>query len=186
MQYDNANRLININTNNGLIQNTSFTYDNNRNKTSINRLNTPNKSEQYNYDNGNRLINYKRGVIGGTLTTNNTYTYDALGNRTNANLNGNNTVYTSNNLNQLINSNNGVQNINYTYDTNGNLSYDGKYYKTYDAEGRLIKDSASVLNVLTYKYDAFGRRVQKHLMDSLPTTPFQNYNKLKKEKVMAL
>ena len=163
MQYDNANRLININTNNGLIQNTSFTYDNNRNKTSINRLNTPNKSEQYNYDNGNRLINYKRGVIGGTLTTNNTYTYDALGNRTNANLNGNNTVYTSNNLNQLINSNNGVQNINYTYDTNGNLSYDGKYYKTYDAEGRLIKDSASVLNVLTYKYDAFGRRVQKTL-----------------------
>lgn len=163
LQYDNANRLININTNNGLIQNTSFTYDNNRNKTSVNRLNAPDKSEQFSYDNGNRLTNYKRGVIGGAITTTNIYTYDPLGNRTTANLNGTNTIYTSNNLNQLINSNNGAQNINYTYDNNGNLTYDGKYYKTYDAEGRLQKDSASVLNVLTYKYDAFGRRVQKTL-----------------------
>jgi RHS repeat-associated protein len=163
MQYDNANRLLNINTNNGLIQNSSFTYNNNQNKTSINRLNASNKSEQFTYDNGHRLINYKRGIIGGAITTNNTYSYDALGNRTNANLNGTNTVYTSNNLNQLTGSNNGVQNITYTYDNNGNLTYDGKYYKTYDAEGRLIKDSASVLNVLTYQYDAFGRRVQKTL-----------------------
>lgn len=163
LQYDNANRLININTNNGLLQNTSFSYDNNWNKTSVNRLNAPNKSEQYNYDNSNRLTSYKRGVIGGVITTTNSYTYDALGNRINANLNGTNTVYTSNNLNQLINSNNGVQNINYTYDNNGNLTYDGKYFKSYDAEGRLIKDSASVLNVLTYRYDAFGRRVQKML-----------------------
>jgi RHS repeat-associated protein len=163
MQYDNANRLININTNNGLIQNTNFAYDNNFNKTSINRLNAPNKSEQYSYDNDNRLINYKRGVIGGTITNNHIYIYDALGNRTNANLDGTSTVYTSNNLNQLINSNNGIQNINYTYDNNGNLTYDGKYYKTYDAEGRLIKDSASALNVLTYQYDAFNRRIQKTL-----------------------
>ncbi|HMC99280.1 MAG TPA: RHS repeat-associated core domain-containing protein, partial [Ferruginibacter sp.] len=45
----------------------------------------------------------------------------------------------------------------------GNLSYDGLFYKTYDAEGRLVKDSSSPSNVLTYQYDAFNRRVQKNL-----------------------
>ncbi|MBK8710645.1 MAG: hypothetical protein IPL97_01990 [Niastella sp.] len=47
------------------------------------------------------------------------------------------TPYTHNIINQLTNSNNGIQNINFTYDNNGNLTYDGIFYKTYDAEGRL-------------------------------------------------
>ncbi|MBX9782098.1 MAG: T9SS type A sorting domain-containing protein [Chitinophagaceae bacterium] len=161
MQYDFANRLSGISTGNGTIQNMSFAYDKNQNKTAVSRLNTTGKSEQFTYDNGNRLTNYKRGPVGGPFTINNTYTYDALGNRISANLNGTNTNYTTNNLNQLVTSNNGVQTINYTYDANGNLSYDGKYYKTYDAEKRLMKDSASPTNVLTYAYDALGRRILK-------------------------
>ncbi len=161
MQYDFANRLSNISTDGGSIQNTAFTYDKERNKTSINRLNDPALSEQFTYDNGHRLTNYKRGIIGGTPIIQNTYSFDAVGNRTNANLNGTNTNYTSNNLNQLTNSNNGSQNINFIYDNNGNLTYDGIFYKTYDAEGRLLKDSSAPLNVLSYQYDAFNRRVQK-------------------------
>lgn len=161
MQYDFANRLSSISTAGGSIQNTAFTYDNERNKTAINRLNNPSLSEQFTYDNGHRLTNYKRGIIGGATTTQNTYSFDAVGNRTNANLNGTVTNYTTNNLNQLTNSNNGAQNINFVYDNNGNLSYDGSFYKTYDAEGRLLKDSSSPSNVLIYQYDAFNRRVQK-------------------------
>lgn len=161
MQYDFANRLSNISTAGGSIQNMVFTYDKERNKTSINRLNNPALSEQFTYDNGYRITNYKRGIIGGAPTIQNTYSFDAVGNRTNANLNGTNTNYTSNNLNQLTNSNNGAQNINFIYDNNGNLTYDGTFYKTYDAEGRLLKDSSSLSNVLTYQYDAFNRRVQK-------------------------
>jgi RHS repeat-associated protein len=177
MQYDNANRLINYNTANGTIQNTNISYDNNWNKTALTRANTPTKSEQYVYDNGNRLTNFKRGIAGSPVLQN-TYTYDALGNRTNANLNGTNTAYTTNNLNQLINSNNGIQNINFTYDNRGNLTYDGKYYKTYDAEGRLIKDSASVSNKLTYLYDAFGRRTQKSLNGNILNYTFAGLSQI--------
>ncbi|MBI5856504.1 MAG: hypothetical protein HZB42_02540 [Sphingobacteriales bacterium] len=163
MQYDFANRLTDFSTAGGSIQNTNFSYNNEQNKTAINRLNNPAKSEQFTYDNGRRLTNYKRGIIGGTPTIQNTYTYDAVGNRISANLNGVNTTYTSNNLNQLTNSNNGTQNINFTYDNNGNLTYDGLFYKTYDAEKRLLKDSSSPANVLTYQYDAFNRRVRKNM-----------------------
>ncbi|HWR33611.1 MAG TPA: RHS repeat-associated core domain-containing protein [Chitinophagaceae bacterium] len=163
MQYDFANRLSNFSTAGGTIQNTNFSYDSERHKASINRLNNPAKSEQFVYDNGRRLTNYKRGVIGGVISIENTYSYDALGNRTTASLNGTNTTYTSNNLNQLTNSNNGAQNINFTYDNNGNLTYDGFFFKTYDAEKRLLKDSSSPANVLTYQYDAFNRRVRKSM-----------------------
>ncbi len=162
-QYDFANRLSNIYSGAGAIQNSNFTYNNEWNKTSVNRLNNPASSEQFTYDNGRRLTNYKRGIIGESPLTENTYQYDALGNRTSASLNGTNTSYTSNALNQLINSNNGVQNISYTYDDNGNLTYDGLYYKKYDAEKRLIKDSSSPANVFTYTYDALNRRVKRNL-----------------------
>ncbi len=159
MQYDNANRLINYTTTNN-IQNANISYDNEMQKTAVTKVNAPTKSEQFVYDNGQRLTSYKRGIAGSPVIQNN-YTYDALGNRTNANLNGTNTTYSTNNLNQLTNSNNGSQNINFTYDNRGNLTFDGNYFKTYDAENRLVKDSASTTNVLTYLYDALGRRTQK-------------------------
>lgn len=161
LQYDFANLLSNFSTSNGSIQNTSFTYDKERNKQTINRFNNSVQSEQFIYDNGYRLTNYKRRVIGGAPIIQNNYSFDAVGNRTNANLNGTATNYSVNNLNQLTNSNNGTQNINYTFDNNGNLTFDGIFYKTYDGEGRLLKDSASSTNVITYQYDAFGRRVSK-------------------------
>lgn len=161
-QYDFASRLSNISTSVSSIQNSSFIYNNEQQKTSINRLNNPAASEQFMYDNNGRLTNYKRGIIGGSPLVQNTYSYDALGNRTTANLNGTNTTYISNNLNQLINSNSGAQNINFMYDNNGNLTYDGHFYKSYDAEGRLLKDSSSPANVVSYQYDAFNRRVRKN------------------------
>ncbi len=159
-QYDFANRLSSFTTGT-TVQNSSFTYNKEQQKTAINRLNNPSGSEQFTYDNNSRLINYKRGEISGSPVIQNSYVYDALGNRVSANLNGVNTTYTSNNLNQLLNSNNGSQTINFVYDNNGNLTYDGKYYKTYDAEKRLVKDSLSPAYVITYGYDAFGRRVKK-------------------------
>ncbi len=162
-QYDFANRLSSISTAGGSIQNNYFTYNNEQQKTSINRLNDPAKSEQFTFDNGRRLTNYKRGVIGGSPVIENIYNYDALGNRTAANQNGINTTYTGNNLNQLTNSNNGTQNINFTYDNNGNLTYDGQFFKFYDAEKRLLKDSSSPVNIITYQYDALNRRTRKNI-----------------------
>ncbi len=160
MQYDFANRLSSISTANGTIQNTSFTYDKEMNKTAITRNNNPSLSEQFTYDNGYRLTNYKRGLVGSPVIQN-SYTYDAVGNRTLANLNGTNTNYTINNLNQIT-ATSGGQNISFTYDGRGNLTYDGIFYKTYDADGRLLKDSASPVNIIAYSYDAFNRRVIKN------------------------
>jgi RHS repeat-associated protein len=162
MQYDFANRLSSINTANGAIQNTFFTYDNAMNKLAVNKLHSPSLSEQFAYDNAHRLTSYNRGVPGGTPTLQNTYSYDAVGNRTAANINGTAFTYTANNLNQLLTSNSSSQNIVFAYDNNGNLTYDGLFYKTYDAEGRLVKDSSGPLQVLTYAYDALNRRTQKN------------------------
>jgi len=160
MQYDFANRLSSISTANGSIQNTSFTYDKEMNKTAITRNNHPALSEQFTYDNGYRLTNYKRGPSGSPVIQN-SYTYDAVGNRTVANLNGTITSYSINNLNQLTAASGG-QNVLFTYDGRGNLTYDGIFYKIYDSEGRLMKDSASPVNVIAYHYDAFNRRVIKN------------------------
>ncbi len=162
MQYDFANRLTNISTRNGSIQNTSFEYDKENNKTKIIRNNNPALSEQFTYDNGYRLTNYKRGVIGGTITQNNNYAYDAVGNRLSTNINGSSSAYNINNLNQ-ISSISGAQNIAFTYDSRGNTTYDGTFHKKYDSENRLIKDSASPANVIAYTYDAINRRVIKSL-----------------------
>ena len=153
LQYDMANRLVNLTTASGTIQQLSYTYDKEGNKKSINWLNNPSLNESFTYDNGYRLTAYQRGA------QQNTYSYDAVGNRTAANMNGINTTYTINNLNQLT-SRNGT---NFTYDSRGNLTYDGQFYKSYDAEGRLMKDSAAPTTVIAYAYDAFGRRMIKSI-----------------------
>ncbi|MBL0180929.1 MAG: hypothetical protein IPP96_01065 [Chitinophagaceae bacterium] len=160
MQYDFANRLTSISTANGTIQNTSFTYDKEMNKTAITRNNNPSLFEQFTYDNGYRLTNYKRGPVGSPVIQN-SYSYDAVGNRTLANLNGTNTNYSINNLNQVTSASGG-QNVSFIYDGRGNLTYDGVFHKTYDAEGRLLKDSASPVNIIAYNYDALNRRVIKN------------------------
>jgi len=44
----------------------------------------------------------------------------------------------------------------FTYDSSGNLTGDGTYSPSYDAESHMISDAG-----VTYVYDAFGRRVNK-------------------------
>ncbi len=157
MTYDFANRLNNLNTQTGVIQNSSFTYDKERNKTAISRGNAS-LNETFTLDNNYRLSNYKRGA-----TLENTYGYDNLGNRTSANLNGVANTYTKNNLNQLTASNGTAL----QYDARGNLLFDGLWYKTYDAENRLKKDSLNPGSVITYTYDGLGRRVRKNVAGNL-------------------
>ncbi len=163
LQYDFANRLSNLTTSaaSGALQNSQFSYDKEYNKTAITRNNNPTLSEQFTYDNGYRLINYKRGPAGSPVIQN-TYTYDAVGNRTAANLNGAATTYSVNNLNQLT----GVNSTSFIFDARGNLTYDGTFYKTYDAENRLVKDSSSPAGVMIYGYDAINRRVIKSVNGS--------------------
>ena len=160
MQYDFANRLSNLTTStaSGTIQNSQYSYDKEYNRTAIIRPDNQSYSEQFTYDNNYRLIQYKRGPVGNPVLQN-SYTYDAVGNRTGANLNGIAKTYTVNNLNQLT----GVNSTSFTFDDRGNISFDGTFFKTYDAENRLVKDSASPGNIISYAYDAIGRRVMKSI-----------------------
>lgn len=163
-QYDFATRLSSFSTNRNNIPSLSFQYDNEMNRTVVARTNMPQASETFAYDAGNRLITYKQGTLAGNTIPSpliqNTYTYDAVGNRTAANLNGLSTTYTTNNLNQLTSLSNTNQNINFTYDGNGNQTYDGSFYMRYDPEGRKLADSITG-NLYSFQYDALGRRIQK-------------------------
>jgi RHS repeat-associated protein len=85
------------------------------------------------------------------------YDYDKLGNRRIV-VNGVTTAYTSNALNQYEN----VAGTSYTYDKNGNLTYDGVYHYYYDCENRLTDvNNAADAAIVSYKYDYKGRRVAR-------------------------
>lgn len=157
LQYDFSNRLNSLITS-GNIQHSLFTYDKERNKTAINRFNNSALSEQFTYDNGYRLTGYTRGASGSPQIQN-TYSYDPAGNRTTAMLNGITTTYNVNNLNQLTS----VNGTGFTFDDRGNITFDGTFYKTYDGENRLVKDSAAPSVVVVYSYDALGRKVVKSI-----------------------
>lgn len=156
-QYDFAGRLQSISA--GSFYSITYAYDKNGNRTSVLRGN--NLSEFYTYDNGNRLLTFKRGSVSGPYNVNNSFNYDLMGNRTSAVIAGKNYSYTHNALNQMLSANDGSKTINYTYDANGNLTFDGKYFKSYDANKRLIRDSASTSEVIRYQYDAIGRMTGK-------------------------
>lgn len=159
-QYDIANRLIGYSSGNGAIQQVQISYDKMGNKTSILRPNQPDRAEHFTYDNNYRLTQYRRGPQG-SPNLQHTYTYDALGNRLSANIGGTTTTYGVNNLNQLTQKTTGGIATTLLYDENGNLRFDGKFYKIYDAEKRLLSDSVSPAEVYTFQYDALGRKIEK-------------------------
>ena len=119
----------------------------------------------YGYNNRNEL----------TFATSGTnafaYVYDSIGNRTSSLVNSETNSYTANNLNQYtsIRQDSGTLCANKIpqYDADGNLTEDGKYSYTYDAENRLVSvatvasvnDDLSVLNT----YDHRHRRILKHV-----------------------
>lgn len=91
---------------------------------------------------------------------------DDLGNRSNVALrSGTNQAYTVDNL---TNKYTAIASVNQTYDNAGNLTADYHgYLYTYDYENRLIKVSNSSIDLVTYSYDALGRRIVKNdLVDS--------------------
>ena len=159
-QYDAANRLIGYISGSGHIQQVQITYDKAGNKTAIVRPQNNSRSEYFTYDNNYRLTQDRRGPAG-SPNQQHTYTYDAVGNRLTANLNGTLTSYTANHLNQLVQKSTGSTTTTLQYDDHGNLIFDGRFHKKYDADRRLLIDSVSPAEKYSYQYDAMGRRVAK-------------------------
>ncbi|MDH4227148.1 MAG: RHS repeat protein [Deltaproteobacteria bacterium] len=91
------------------------------------------------------------------------YTYDPLGNRLTAEKNR---TYEYNAANQLVRD----KDATYVYDRNGNLisktSATGTTTYGYDFENRLIKVVNADGSIVEFKYDVFGRRIEKAVFAS--------------------
>jgi RHS repeat-associated protein len=137
----------------------TYTYDDagNRQTRTDQRTGT---SLAYGYDNIHQLLSAMQGA-----TTTESYTYDIVGNRLSS---LGVSPYTYNSSNELTSLPTGS----YTYDTNGNTKTkpDGTQY-TWNFDNQLtqvvLPGTAGTVN---FKYDAFGRRIQKSFIQSGITT----------------
>lgn len=81
----------------------------------------------------------------------------------------NSTDTTENSLNQYSSVGPTGNRVDYTYDTNGNLTDDGSYEYTYDTENRLLSVEFGE-SLCEYTYDAAGRRISKKIIDTTGPT----------------
>ena len=77
-----------------------------------------------------------------------------MGNRTSTVINGVTTAYTTNNLNEYTS----VGGVQYTYDADGNLIFDGTNTYTYNSLNQLVSVRGPS-GTTTYTYNALGQRV---------------------------
>ena len=129
-----------------------------------------NFDRQFGYDNLNRLVSVTS--IG---SANQTFTYDASGNRIAAVLSG--TGYTntmSATSNRLASTSGPAPAKSNQYDAAGNLINDGTTQFTFNARGR--RDSAIIgADTVTYQYNGFGQRILKSGTDPLVPSGQQQY-----------
>ena len=149
--YDSLSRLLSVLHQAGstTLDGAGYGYDFAGNRTSkTNYLN--NITEGYGYDPIYQLTQVTQGA-----STTESYSYDAVGNRLSS-LGVN--PYSYNASNELTATPSGS----YTYDNNGNTLTDasGKSY-TWDFENRLVSAVVPGTGTVNFKYDPFGRRVQK-------------------------
>ncbi|MGI6496911.1 MAG: RHS repeat domain-containing protein [Kiritimatiellia bacterium] len=96
----------------------------------------------------------------------NRYAFDNIGNALWASLNSVTNIYTANELNQYFLISNHVNHVNPVqispvYDLDGNMTWDGRFNYTYDAENRLVAAYSNGLCVVFNAYDHLSRRVLK-------------------------
>ncbi len=159
--YNNNNWITGITHSPGIAQFT-YNFDNEGKPLFASQAHRPTNSEKYVYDNNDRLTQYKEGTLsGGNIPaplTQTQFNYDGVENRTIVVKDAVTTSYTSNAVNEYSNINSGLS-ITPTYDANGNTLGDGVRNYQFDFENRLINVNGGATAM--YKYDAFGRRIQK-------------------------
>jgi len=149
--YDSVSRLLSVLHQSGgsTVDGASYGYDYAGNRTSkTNYLN--NITEGYTYD----LI-YQFTQVAQGLSTTESYSYDAVGNRLSS---LSVPTYNYNSSNELTSNSLGS----YTYDANGNTLSDaqGRSF-TWDFENRLTQATNPGVGTTSFRYDPFGRRIQK-------------------------
>jgi RHS repeat-associated protein len=133
--YDVASRTVSVdNIANSGSHEYAYGYDNVGNRTSMTVTNGGTEVHQYVYDGTYQVkeVDYPAGYGNGFTDTE--FNYDAAGNRTTVIDASGTTTYQSNSLNQYSS----VGGLSYTYDTSGNMTYDGDGQTyAYDPENRL-------------------------------------------------
>jgi len=147
--YDSLSHLLSVlhQAGNTTLDGASYTYDAAGNRTGKgNYLNGT--TSNYTYDPLYQLTQ----VTGGTTES---YSYDAVGNRLSS---AGVPSYSYNASNELTSNSTG----NYTYDANGNTPSDaqGRSF-TWDFENRVVSATVPGSGTVTFKYDPFGRRIEK-------------------------
>ena len=108
----------------------------------------------YTYDNIGQLTSAVL-VKDGTTLRSEAYAYDAMGNRTQSVIDGVETNYAYNNLNQIVSANGFA----YRYDADGNLLEDEKRIYTWTTDNRVASETLkSTGQTWTYGYDSLGNR----------------------------
>jgi RHS repeat-associated protein len=169
--YDSSGRLINLTHKtsiNSVINSFNYTHDNVGNRLTKTEIDT---RYAYGYDKINRLLQSIPAKLSGYDREQENkaeiFSYDPVGNR----LNGPEAIdyYEYNNGNQLTDD----KKHQYEYDHNGNLisktetgdeATEKIWAYQYDYENRLVKvvkQETSETKTITFKYDPFGRRIEK-------------------------
>jgi RHS repeat-associated protein len=149
--YDSLSHLLSVLHQAGVntLDGASYTYDPAGNRTAkTNYLNGI--TSNYTYDQLYELTQVTQGA-----STTESYSYDAVGNRLSS---SGVPTYNYNSSNELTSNSTGS----YTYDNNGNTLTDagGKSY-TWDFENRMSSAVVPGSGAATFKYDPFGRRIEK-------------------------
>ena len=149
--YDTLSRLLSVLHQSGstTLDGASYTYDNVGNRVSkANYLN--NVTEGYAYDALYQLAQVTQGS-----STTESYSFDSVGNRLSS---LGMSPYSHNSANELTSTPAGS----YTYDANGNTLSDasGRQY-SWDFNNRLTQAIVPNVGTTTFRYDPFGRRIQK-------------------------
>ena len=161
-EYDKLNRLNSeetIDNDSNIVVKYVYTLGASGERLSVTELD---RTVEYTYDELYRLTS--ETITKGKTKTTYTYAYDSVSNRTLKNVDGDETVYTYNSLNQLVSENDTT----YEYDNAGNLVCVVGVGKTaiysYNSENKLIKATVQQGNnvvVETYTYDYAGNRTSK-------------------------
>jgi RHS repeat-associated protein len=159
--YDAASHLLSVLHQLGttVLDGATYTYDNAGNRTTRTDQRTG-TTLTYGYDNIYQLLSAMQGT-----TTTESYTYDLVGNRLSS---LGVSPYTYNSSNELVS----IPSGSYTYDNNGNTKTkpDGTQF-TWDLDNELtqvvLPGTGGTVN---FKYDPFGRRIQKAFTQGSTTT----------------
>ena len=162
--YDKLSHLLSVlhQLSGSTIDGATYTLDSAGNRTAKTDQRA-NVTSNYGYD----AIYELKSVTQGTNTTE-SYTYDPVGNRLSS---LGVSPYSYNPSNELVSTPNAI----YAYDSNGNLSSDtvstGTTNYTWDFENRLTQATLpGTGGTVTFKYDPFGRRIQKAFTQNGTTT----------------